>query len=111
MMTKFQVSSDVNGEESLQGLSDAEAAERATRFGFNELPTSKPRSIFQIGLSVIKEPMLLLLLLGCGGAYLLLGDAQEAVILLLMVAVVISITLYQERKRGGAGRHSGFVRG
>ncbi len=79
------------------GLSDVEAAAALARHGFNELPSTKPRSIFRIALEVIREPMLLLLL-ACGGTYLLLGDAQEAIILLIFVGVVIAITLYQERK-------------
>ncbi len=79
------------------GLSEAEAAAALARHGFNELPSSKPRSIFRIILEVIREPMLLLLL-ACGGTYLLLGDAQEEIILLVFVVVVITITLYQERK-------------
>lgn len=79
------------------GLSDSEAAAALAKFGFNELPSSKPRSVLLIIFEVLREPMLLLLL-GCGGTYLLLGDAQEAVILLIFVFVVIAITLYQERK-------------
>ena len=81
----------------LAGLSDVEVAARIERCGFNELPSSKPRSIFKIALEVVREPMLLLLL-ACGSTYLVLGDVQEAVILLIFVAVVITITLYQERK-------------
>ena len=79
------------------GLSDEEAAARIIRHGFNELPSSKPRSIVRIALEVVREPMLLLLL-ACGSTYLLLGDVEEAIILLIFVAVVIAITLYQERK-------------
>ena len=44
----LQVNADVKVEEPLQGPSRAEAAERVIRFGFNELPTSQPRSIFQL---------------------------------------------------------------
>jgi P-type Ca2+ transporter type 2C len=91
------VGADFNSEEHLAGLSDGEAASRLARYGFNELPSSKPRSIIRIALEVVREPMLLLLL-ACGGTYLLLGDLQEAVILLIFVVVVIAITLYQERK-------------
>jgi P-type Ca2+ transporter type 2C len=79
------------------GLSEAEAAVRLEHYGFNELPTAKPRSIFRIVFEVVREPMLLLLL-ACGGTYLLLGDKEEASILLVFVVVVITITLYQERK-------------
>jgi P-type Ca2+ transporter type 2C len=93
----LETNSDLNSENHLSGLSEAEAVARITRFGFNELPSSKPRSIFRIALEVVREPMLLLLL-ACGSTYLLLGDRQEAIMLLTMVAVVIAVTLYQERK-------------
>jgi Ca2+-transporting ATPase len=83
--------------ERLAGLSEAEAASRIARDGFNELPSSQPRSVLRIALDVVREPMLLLLL-ACGSTYLLLGNVQEAIILLVFVLVVTAITLYQERK-------------
>jgi len=92
-----EVGTGFNSNEKLLGLSDVEAASRITRYGFNELPSSKPRSIFRIALEVAREPMLLLLL-ACGSTYFLLGNAQDAIILLIFVLVVIAITLYQERK-------------
>src|SRR6266849_5104122 len=79
------------------GLSDAEAATRLRRDGYNELPSAKPRNVFQIAFEVLREPMLLLLL-GCAGTYFLLGDVKEAFILSIFVFVVIGIELYQERK-------------
>lgn len=97
MADTLDVGADFNSEEPLAGLSDAEAAFRIARCGFNELPSSKSRSMIRIALDVVREPMLLLLL-ACGSTYLLLGDVQEAIILLIFVAVVIAITLYQERK-------------
>ena len=84
-----------------QGLTSAEAAARLQRDGPNELPSAKPRTIFQIAFEVIREPMFLLLL-GGGTIYLLLGDLQEALLLLAFVFVVIGITLYQERKTENA---------
>ncbi len=84
-------------DEHLAGLTEEEAAASFARHGFNELPSSKPRSILLIAFEVIREPMLLLLL-ACGSTYLLLGDVKEAVILLFFVAIVIGITLHQERK-------------
>ena len=81
----------------LQGLSASTAAERLRVEGFNELPSSKPRSIFRIAWGVAKEPMFLMLV-ACGVIYLALGDAREALMLLGFVFVVMGITLYQERK-------------
>jgi Ca2+-transporting ATPase len=79
------------------GLSESEAAARLLQVGYNELPSTKPRNILQIGFEVLREPMLLLLL-GCAGTYFLLGDVKEALILSIFVFVVIGIELYQERK-------------
>ncbi len=80
-----------------KGLSEAEAARLLEREGYNELPSTKPRSIFIIALEVIREPMFLLLVAG-GLIYLMLGDLREALMLLGFVFVVLGITLYQERK-------------
>lgn len=81
----------------IQGLSDAEAQQRLQTQGYNELPTSKKRSVLAIAWDVVREPMFLLLV-ACGTLYLFLGDIQEAIMLLGFVLVVMGITLYQERK-------------
>ena len=83
--------------ENPRGLSETEAAERLRKEGYNELPSSKGRSIFAIAYAVVREPMFLMLV-ACGVLYLLLGDVQEALMLLGFVFVVMGITLYQERK-------------
>ena len=85
------------GIDTLTGLSEAEVALRLQQHGYNELPSSKGRSIFATAWDVVREPMFLLLL-ACGTIYLILGDVQEAVMLLGFVFVVLGITLYQERK-------------
>jgi len=81
----------------LKGLSNEEVQERLTKFGYNELPSSKPKSIIQTALEVVREPMFILLII-CGTLYLILGDFQEAIMLLGFVFVIMEITLYQERK-------------
>ena len=81
----------------IAGLCEAEALERLRLEGYNELPSTKKRSILAIAFEVAREPMFLLLLSG-GAIYMLLGDMQEAFMLLGFVFVVIGITLYQERK-------------
>ncbi|MBI1288973.1 MAG: HAD-IC family P-type ATPase [Flavobacteriales bacterium] len=80
-----------------QGLTSEAAAQRLKQHGYNELPSAKPKSVWQIALEVIKEPMFILLL-GCGAIYLLLGDFSEGIILLCWVFVIIFITFYQHRK-------------
>jgi Ca2+-transporting ATPase len=79
------------------GLAEAEASELLIGEGYNELPSSRRRSIGAIALDVIREPMFLLLV-ACGAMYLILGDIREAMLLLSFVFVIMGITLYQERK-------------
>lgn len=86
-----------NGYVTMQGLSEAEAAQRLLSEGANELPSEKKRTIWRIAFDVVREPMFLMLL-GGGGIYLLLGDIEEALLLLLFVFLVMGITLHQERK-------------
>ena len=81
----------------VQGLSEREAAQRLQADGYNELPSTKRKSVLAIALEVVREPMFLLLV-ACGRLYLLLGDIEEALMLLGFVFVVIGITIYQERK-------------
>jgi P-type Ca2+ transporter type 2C len=88
---------DLNNLSGIHGLSDKEAQAKLAREGYNEIPSTKKRSIFSIALSIIREPMLLLLI-ASGILYMILGDIQEALMLLGFVFVIIGITLYQERK-------------
>ena len=90
---------DLNNK-NIKGLSSKQAEEILKVEGYNELPTSKKRSIFTIVWDVVREPMFLLLV-GCGVLYLILGDVLEALMLLAFVFVVMGITLYQERKQNG----------
>jgi Ca2+-transporting ATPase len=85
---------DISG---IQGLREKEARQRLKEEGYNELPSSLRRNLFDIAAEVVREPMFLLLIAG-GAIYLLIGDVQEAVMLLGFVFVVMGITLYQERK-------------
>ena len=81
----------------MYGLSEAEAADRIKKEGYNELPSSEKHSTFAIAFEVIREPMFLLLV-ACGVIYLILGDLEGALLLLFFVFVIMGITLYQERK-------------
>ena len=56
--------------EDLKGLSQKEASEILQKEGYNELPSSKPKSVFKIAFGVVKEPMFLLLV-ACGTLYLI----------------------------------------
>jgi len=83
--------------DSVKGLSQSEAAELLMTEGYNELPSSKKRSIFWIILEVVHEPMFLLLV-ASGLIYFVLGDLQEGLMLMSFVIVIIGITVYQEQK-------------
>jgi Ca2+-transporting ATPase len=83
--------------ENKSGISQKEAAEKLEKEGYNELPSSKPKSVFNIAIGVVKEPMFLLLV-ACGTLYLILGDIQEGLMLLSFVFVVMGIEFYQEKK-------------
>jgi len=80
-----------------EGLSTAEAKKRLKEFGYNELPSSKPKNILRIAVEVMKEPMFLLLI-SCGVLYMILGDYKEGSILLSTILIIIYITFYQYRK-------------
>src|SRR5512139_772453 len=81
----------------ITGLNEPEVAQRLKEEGYNELPSTKKRSISAIAFEVVREPMFLLLV-ACGTIYLFMGDVEEALMLLGFVFVVMGITLYQERK-------------
>jgi Ca2+-transporting ATPase len=80
-----------------KGLSTGEAIERLNNYGYNELPSTRPKNILRIALEVIKEPMFLLLI-SCGVLYIMLGDYREGIILLSSIFIIIFITFYQYQK-------------
>jgi Ca2+-transporting ATPase len=89
-----------------RGLPQQEAQRRLRQEGYNELPSTRKRSLLAIALNVVREPMFLLLI-GGGAIYLLLGDVREALVLLGSILVIMGITFYQEQKteRAIAQRH------
>ncbi|MDO8693291.1 MAG: cation-translocating P-type ATPase [Sheuella sp.] len=83
------------------GLSPEIALQRLHEDGPNELGISQRRTLRDIVLDVMREPMFLLLI-GAGMLYLLMGDAHEALILLGFVSIIITITILQERRTDNA---------
>lgn len=79
------------------GLTNVEAQQKLKKGGYNELPNSETKSVFEIALSVIKEPMFMLLL-ACGSLYLIIGDYREGIILFSSIFIIIFITFYQRQK-------------
>jgi P-type Ca2+ transporter type 2C len=84
-------------EQAYRGLSKEEAEKRLAKEGFNELQGAKKRTVLDIAIGVLQEPMFILLL-ACGILYLFLGDLEGALMLLAFVFLVIGITIYQEQK-------------
>jgi len=79
------------------GLSEQEAIARLKEDGYNELPSSRSRSILSFVWETVQDPIFLLLV-GGGIIYWILGDLQEALILLGFVFFITGISLYQEGK-------------
>jgi Ca2+-transporting ATPase len=76
--------------EKIQGLTEEQVKQKIATEGFNELPSSKPKSLIHIALGVFQEPMFLLLV-ACGALYLFLGDINEGLMLLGFVFVIMGI--------------------
>ncbi len=85
------------GGPSLHGLSSAEAAERLSREGPNEIPSAGRRGFTTLAAEVLREPMILLLV-AAGAIYLGLGETRDAVILLTSIVAVVGISLFQYRR-------------
>lgn len=79
------------------GLSSAEAAERLSLYGPNELPNPDRRTILRIVAEVLRQPMFALLLGGLG-IYLFLGQLNDAIALAIFALLSIAISIVQEAR-------------
>jgi len=95
------IASNIFRSEKIHGLTVDQVKLKILTEGYNELPSSKPKSLFKIAKEVFQEPMFLLLV-ACGSLYLILGDLQEGLMLLSFVFVVMGIEFYQEKKTENA---------
>jgi P-type Ca2+ transporter type 2C len=82
----------------ISGLSDTQAAAQLKTFGYNELPSAKPKNIWKIALEVVQEPMFILLI-SCGLLYILLKDYSEGIILLCWVFSSSSLHFFNTEKQ------------
>jgi Ca2+-transporting ATPase len=89
--------SAVKNEQSISGLSTAEAQQRLAESGYNELNPPHPRRLWHTVANVLREPMFLLLI-AAGGIYLLLGDVRDALMLSIFVVLIIAMTVSQQYK-------------
>lgn len=75
----------------LEGLSEAEAAERLKQFGFNEFAEEKRASVFKIVLNQFKDPLVIILIIAAfisGFLVKALVDSIVIVVILLLNAVL-----------------------
>lgn len=81
----------------MNGLSAKDIKEGRAIYGFNELSSAQPKSIFTIAIEVVKEPMFLLLI-SCSVLYMIIGDYTEGFIMLSTILIIVYITFFQHRK-------------
>jgi P-type Ca2+ transporter type 2C len=83
------------------GLSAVQAASHLSLHGRNEMPATPPRSLAQMTLAVLTEPMFLLLILAAV-LYLILGDLAEGLLLGLFAVLTVSLVIVGERRSEAA---------
>ncbi|MFZ0268862.1 cation-translocating P-type ATPase [Caulobacter sp.] len=79
------------------GLNEAEAARRLALVGPNQFDPPRTRSLTQIVLATLREPMFGLLLVA-SGLYLALGDLAEGLLLTLAAVATIVQVIFQEAR-------------
>ncbi len=84
-------------EQTLVGLSSAEAEKLQEQYGKNELTPQKKESFFRKACHIICEPMFLLLIVAAI-IYFILGEPRDGAIMLVFVIGIISIDIIQEWK-------------
>lgn len=77
------------------GLSHNEALDRLKRFGPNELPQPKTRTLSSIFLHQFLSPLIYILLAAAGIAFFI-GEARDSVIILIVVTLNAIVGAYQE---------------
>jgi len=81
--------------DSRQGLTDADASQRLTEFGSNEIRRQTSTSPFVLLLGQFKSPVVALLLVACGVSALL-GEAVDAIAIATIVALNAIVGFFQE---------------
>jgi len=86
-----------NEQQSMKGLTSAEAKALQEKHGKNELTLQKKESFFIKVIHIIGQPMFLLLLIAAI-IYFILGEPRDGLIMLIFVVGIISIDVIQEWK-------------
>ncbi len=83
------------------GLSDAEAAKRLQKNGYNELRQNNQKSV----LVMLKEQLtdvMILILIGAAGLSAVLKEWTEAIVIIVIVALNATVSIIQEKKAANA---------
>lgn len=78
----FETLTDLNPRN--EGLSEAEVARQASRYGKNEMIEVSGNPWIELALDTLKDPMIWFLL-GIGTVFVLVGDTREAIVLFLAI--------------------------
>jgi len=79
------------------GLTQAEAAERRSRYGANEIKGEKPPSIVQVALLQLREPMTIMLVAVAVVSFII-GEISTGVLVALLIALNVVLGTMQELK-------------
>ena len=79
------------------GLDDREIDERLAKYGLNDIPVRKKKSLFSLLISQLKD-VLIIALIAASVISLFTGGVSEAVAILVIVVINISLGLIQEYK-------------
>lgn len=79
------------------GVTDAEAAQLASRFGTNTIGEYKPKSMIDIGRDTVRDPMLWFLA-ATSLVFAMLGEFADTVVLLLAIIPLVGMDFYLHRR-------------
>jgi len=88
-------------ETSLEGLDEAEASSRLTKYGLNEIPREKRKSPIRRLIDNIKNPLVILLSILAALSYLT-GDLRAAAVIFVMVILGVVLRFFQELRADNA---------
>ena len=83
------------------GLTLKEVQKRIEKYGKNELPKKKRKSLFQIFLEQLRDPIILLLIVAII-ASIVVGEYTDAIVILLIITIDLWMGTIQERKASDA---------
>jgi len=85
------------GSDSATGLTAAEAAQRLSRYGPNQVTSEKPPSVWEVALGQLRDPMNIMLIF-VTVASVVIGEVSTAVIVALLIALNVVLGSRQELK-------------